>query len=99
MFEEINKTVSTINSYIKQPEQVNGTLLSQIQSRSDTRGIYWLGNSEPSLIPILNRSYSNSSSDYLTINSANIVQLYTDVGNDHNRLYIGWVENEALVDI
>lgn len=98
VFEEINKTVSTINSSIKEPESINSYLLSQLQDRTNTKGVYWLNDSEPSLIPILNRSYSNSTIDQLTVNSTNIVKLYTSVGDDENKLYLGWVENEALVE-
>ena len=98
-FKEINKNVNTINSYIKKPEQTNGILLSQMQKRNNTKGIYWLGDSESLLTSILNRSYSNSNVDQIMINSTNIVKLYTSVGDEENKLDLGWVENEALVNI
>lgn len=98
VFDVIDKNVSIINSSIKEPELINEDLVEQMKDNGNTKGVYWINGNTPKLIELLNRSYKNSDSNKLILNTTDIVQLYTDVGDDHNKLYLGWVENSATVE-
>lgn len=93
---EVDKTVSELNRLVKMPEIQDNKLMDLLKNRNNTKGVYWIGTITDynKLIEKFDSVYSNSTDNTLTANGMVTTDLYVQVGNDKDKLYIGYVTKD-----
>lgn len=90
-FSEIKNNIEIINNSVKRIES-EAELLDKLSKRSETKGVYWIGeNNLQSLINLLNSNYSTSGI-YLTADSANLADANVCVTGEEDGLVFAHVD-------
>jgi hypothetical protein len=85
-----------LNRLVKMPEVQDNKLMDLLKNRNNTKGVYWIGTITDynKLIEKFDSVYSNSTDNTLTANGMVKTDLYVQVGNDKDKLYIGYVTKD-----
>lgn len=103
---EINFTISTTDNTTVQAqiEKINGQinviesdkhLVEKIETRANSKGVYWMNGLNPELIDLLDNSYAYSENKTLIVQSTNTANLNAYVTNDKDRIDYGLVDTNV----
>ena len=103
---EIDFTISTTDNTTVQAqiEKINGQinviesdkhLVEKIETRANSKGVYWMNGLNPELIDLLDNSYAYSENKTLIVQSTNTANLNAYVTNDKDRIDYGLVDTNV----
>ena len=103
---EIDFTISTTDNTTvqEQIEKINGQinviesdkhLVEKIETRANSKGVYWMNGLNPELIDLLDNSYAYSENKTLIVQSTNTANLNAYVTNDKDRIDYGLVDTNV----
>lgn len=90
----VQSQIETINSQIKVIES-DKHLVEKIEKRTNSKGVYWMSDSDPELIDLLDNSYAYSEDKILTVHSTSSTNLDVYLTSDKYGIIYGLVDTNV----